>query len=79
MYSTDGITIPKIVKIEIAIQKSPIEDWLYSELCAAVNPKVAKVPAAATDGAFKTACSLELSIKNDYFPSGQPTQEIFSV
>jgi hypothetical protein len=50
--STNGKAIAKIVKVEIAGDESRIEEWLGSELCAAIGSdvEVEWVPAAASDG-----------------------------
>jgi hypothetical protein len=50
--STDGKAIAKIVKVEIAGDESRIEEWLGSELRAAIGSdvEVEWVPAAASDG-----------------------------
>jgi hypothetical protein len=50
--STDGKAIAKIVKIEIAGDESCIEEWLGSELGAAIGSdvEVEWVAAAASDG-----------------------------
>jgi hypothetical protein len=50
--STDGKAIAKIVKVEIVGDESRIEEWLGSELCAAIGSdiEVEWVSASANDG-----------------------------
>jgi hypothetical protein len=50
--STDGKAITKIVKIEISGDESRIEEWLGSELRAAIGTdvEVEWIAAAASDG-----------------------------